>query len=60
MSQAIAIDVRDIVLSNTSFGPQAVERLTEAISSDYGQFTALRDGACTQCGRQVEGVWKLP
>ena len=37
------LDLRDIVLSNSSFGPQEIEQLTSAIREDYSQFSVLRD-----------------
>ena len=36
-------DLKHIVLSNSTFGPAEIRQLTQAIASDYGQFTLLRD-----------------
>lgn len=38
-----SIDLREIVLSNQSFGPQDVERIGNAIADDMTQFALLRD-----------------
>ncbi len=44
MAQAeMNIDLREIVLSNQSFGPQDVERIANAIADDMTQFALLRD-----------------
>jgi DNA-directed RNA polymerase subunit alpha len=43
MSQGLDFELREVVLSNSSFGPSEIERLTEAISRDYSQFAGLRD-----------------
>ena len=45
MSQAVGtdVDIRDIVLSNNSFGPAEIQRLAKAISRDFTQFAVLRD-----------------
>ncbi|MFM7846126.1 MAG: DNA-directed RNA polymerase subunit alpha C-terminal domain-containing protein [Planctomycetota bacterium] len=37
------VDVRDVVLSNNTFGPREIEGLTEAIVADFTQFGVLRD-----------------
>jgi DNA-directed RNA polymerase subunit alpha len=37
------IDLRDIVLSNSSFGPNEIRQLATAVSGDYLQFSLLRD-----------------
>lgn len=36
-------DLREIVLSNSSFGPAEIERLSQAITEDYAQYRTLRD-----------------
>lgn len=43
MVTAAAIDIREIVLSNQSFGPQDIERVTRAIEEDLTQVALLRD-----------------
>src|SRR5438874_6367275 len=43
MAPATAIDIRDIVLSNNSFGPREISQLMGTISEDYQQFGVLRD-----------------
>ncbi len=37
------IDLKDIVLSNTSFGPEEIKTVTQAISDDYSQFAKLKE-----------------
>lgn len=45
MSQLVGSegDLREVVLSNSSFGPTEIARLSKAISEDYSQFQGLRD-----------------
>ena len=43
MLQATGVDIRDIVLSNNSFGPREIAHLTHAIADEYQQFGVLRD-----------------
>jgi DNA-directed RNA polymerase subunit alpha len=45
MSQALGadMDIKEIVLSNTSFGPTEIQQLSQAISNDYALFSVLRD-----------------
>jgi DNA-directed RNA polymerase subunit alpha len=40
---AAAVDVRDIVLSNNTFGPREISQLMQVIAEDYQQFGVLRD-----------------
>lgn len=37
------IDIKEIVLSNTSFGPQEIRRISAAISEDYAKHAVLRE-----------------
>jgi len=37
------IDIREVVLSNQSFGPSEIERITRAIEEDLTQLTLFRD-----------------
>jgi DNA-directed RNA polymerase subunit alpha len=37
------IDIKDIVLSNTSFGPQEIRRISMAISEDFAKHAVLRE-----------------
>ncbi len=43
MSQGLEIDLKEIVLSNSSFGPNEIEQLTPAIADDFAQLAVLRD-----------------
>lgn len=42
-SPILEIDIRDIVLSNGSFGPNEIRQMVEVISNDNLQVTVLRD-----------------
>src|SRR5207247_790415 len=39
------LDVKELVLSNATFGPADVERMMAGIAEDFTHFTALRDAA---------------
>lgn len=41
--QAVDVELRDIVLSNSSFGPTEIQHIVGTISEDYTQFSVLRD-----------------
>ena len=43
MSQAVQVDIREVVLSNSSFGPTEIDGLIRTINDDYSQFVVLRD-----------------
>ncbi|MFN0021812.1 MAG: DNA-directed RNA polymerase subunit alpha C-terminal domain-containing protein [Pirellulaceae bacterium] len=43
MPTAVLVDVHDIVLSNSSFGPREITQLSQSITEDYAQFGTLRD-----------------
>ena len=43
MAPAAAVDIRDIVLSNSTFGPREIGQLTLTISDEFQQFGLLRD-----------------
>lgn len=43
MAQGLEVDIKDIVLSNNSFGPKEIRTLADTIASDYSQFGVLRD-----------------
>ncbi|MBX7169041.1 MAG: tetratricopeptide repeat protein [Pirellulales bacterium] len=53
MAQGTAFDVKEAVLSNTTFGPQEIRRLVESISADFGNYRVLRD-AVQQLEREEE------
>ncbi|ADB18645.1 RNA polymerase alpha subunit domain protein [Pirellula staleyi DSM 6068] len=40
---SVQVDIRDIVLSNSSFGPREITNLSQTIAEDYAQFGVLRD-----------------
>ncbi len=40
---ATGVDIREIVLSNSAFGPREIESISKAIAEDYSQFSTLRD-----------------
>ena len=43
MVQAVDFDLKQIILFNGTFGPREVQRITEAMASEPGQFRILRD-----------------
>jgi DNA-directed RNA polymerase subunit alpha len=43
MSQVLGVDLREIVLANSTFGPQEIAQLSKAIGEDPGSFSLLRD-----------------
>ena len=43
MSQSTDFELKDIVLSNSSFGPNEISFITRRISDDFSQFAVLRD-----------------
>ena len=43
MSQGVEIELKDVLLANSSFGPNEIKFVTERICSDYGQFPALKE-----------------
>src|SRR5688500_15399032 len=43
MTPTAEVDIRDIVVSNNSFGPREIAQLTQSIADDYQQFGVLRD-----------------
>lgn len=43
MAQGIDLELKDIVLSNSSFGPNEIDYVSRRISDDFTQFPILRD-----------------
>lgn len=43
MTQALDVDLREIVLANSTFGPQEIDHLTRAIAADAARVPVLRD-----------------
>ena len=43
MSQIIEINVREMIVSNGSFGPREINQIANGIADDYRQFKVLRD-----------------
>lgn len=43
MTQLLELDVKELMVSNSSFGPQEITKISNAISQNYLQFRALRD-----------------
>ena len=37
------LDLKEIVLANSTFGPAEIEQLTSAIASDFSNYAVLRD-----------------
>ena len=45
MSQVLDIDIKEIVLSTSTFGPSEIDQLSRAISDDSSRLAVLRDSA---------------
>ncbi len=43
MSQIVDVDLRQIVVANSTFGPNEIQQIAAAISADYNNFRLLRD-----------------
>lgn len=43
MPQAVHVDVKELVLANSSFGPREVAQLIEGLSGDFANYRSLRD-----------------
>ena len=43
MSQGLEFDLKQVVLANSSFGPNEIKQLTTAFAEDYGNYRALRE-----------------
>ncbi len=44
MSQGLEFDVKELVVSNSTFGPHEIEQLVAAIAEDYSNYRVLREG----------------
>ena len=45
MSPVAEFDLRQTVISNSTFGPNEIKQISHAISSDYNNFRTLRDAS---------------
>ena len=52
MSQLLDFDVRDVVLSDGSFGPNEVNQILHTISQDPSRLAVLRDAVAELDGRE--------
>lgn len=43
MSQVADFDIRQVVVSNSGFGPNEIKEIVQSISSDYNNYRVLRD-----------------
>lgn len=43
MTQGLDFDVKQFVLSNSTFGPREADQISEAVARDFSQYTAVRD-----------------
>ncbi len=43
MSQGVEVELKDILLSNSSFGPNEITFVSDRISNDYSQFPLLKE-----------------
>ena len=42
-TEVLEPDVTQLVLSNMSFGPQEIERISQSIASDFANYRLMRD-----------------
>jgi len=49
-----AVSVREIALSNSSFGPHEIRTITAAIAEDFSQHAMLRDAVAELASREVQ------
>jgi DNA-directed RNA polymerase subunit alpha len=52
MSQVLELDIRDLVLSNGTFGPRQIDEISASMSRDYNQFLILRDAVNELASRE--------
>ena len=52
MSAGLEFDIREVVLSNSSFGPTEIDHLTRVIADDYANVGALRDAVAELAARE--------
>ena len=43
MMQSTETPLKELVLSNATFGPNEIKQIVEAIAADYSEFGSLRD-----------------
>jgi len=43
MISTATVDIRDIVLSNNTFGPREIDQISQVVAADFVQFGVLRD-----------------
>ncbi len=53
-AQAVAIDVREVVLANSTFGPQEINGIVHAIRDDGSRYAVLRDAAAELAARSEQ------
>ena len=56
------IDMREIVLANSAFGPREIDQISRSIAEDYSQFGILRDAVAeleTRARRLLLHAWPL-
>lgn len=52
MATGLTTDVREIVLSNSTFGPREIEQITRSVSEDFANFGVLRDAVAELDARE--------
>ena len=43
MAQALEVDLKELVLSNASFGPNEIKQIQRTVADDFSRFATLRD-----------------
>lgn len=52
MSPTVEFDLKQVVLSNDTFGPREVRQMQDAIAHDFSQYAVLRDAVSELQGRE--------
>ncbi len=51
-TQAVEIDIHQLVVANATFGPQEIQQLVDAIAEDYSNYQVLRDAVAELEGEE--------
>ena len=52
MTEIQIVDLREIFLSNSSFGPREIEEINHEISNNYAQFAVMKDVIAEMAGHR--------
>ena len=54
MKTEMAVDIREIVLSNSSFGPAEIKGISRFIAEDISRYSVLRDSVNELASREEQ------